>query len=149
MTEKHCFKVMGLPQAKGNMKGFPRGRHVIITDGNRNLKGWEQAVRYEAQRYVEGHKVQCADKTQAVVLTLSFYFQRPKTAPKALVHHNKRPDLDKLVRAVGDALTGILFVDDGQIDLLVAGKGYAHPGEASGVWIEFSSRPIKEARSRA
>ena len=146
MTEKHCFKVMGTPQTKGNMRGFPRGRHVIITDGNRNLKGWEQAVRHEAQRYVEQHHIACADKKHAITLSLSFYFQRPVSAPKSLIHHNKRPDLDKLARAVGDALTGILYIDDGQIDLLVAGKDFAHQGEASGVWIEFSTRPIREAK---
>jgi hypothetical protein len=39
-----------------------------------------------------------------------------------------RPDLDKLVRAVLDALTGPVLADDGQVVLLSAGKFY--PGDS-------------------
>jgi Holliday junction resolvase RusA-like endonuclease len=35
-----------------------------------------------------------------------------------------RPDLDKLIRAVGDALTGVLWTDDAQIVTWSTGKGY-------------------------
>lgn len=43
--------------------------------------------------------------------------------------HSKKPDLDKLVRAVQDALTGIIYKDDGQVCRLTANKNYAaHEG---------------------
>ena len=40
----------------------------------------------------------------------------------------RRPDLDKLQRAVLDALTGVLFSDDGQVVQLAAVKQYGQPG---------------------
>jgi Holliday junction resolvase RusA-like endonuclease len=48
--------------------------------------------------------------------------------PKRVIHSAKKPDLDKLVRTVFDGMTGILFKDDSQIILLVAGKEYAANG---------------------
>jgi Holliday junction resolvase RusA-like endonuclease len=138
---------MGEPEPKGNMKGFPRGRHVIITDGNKNLKGWEQAVRYEAQRYVEEHGLSCADaKTTAVVLHVEFSFQKPKSTAKSIVVKTTRPDLDKLIRAIGDALKGIIYDDDGQINMIVAEKKFAQPGQQAGVLIRFWVKPIRETR---
>jgi crossover junction endodeoxyribonuclease RusA len=143
----HEFRVMGEPEAKGNMKGFPRGRHVIITDGNKNLKAWEQAVRYEAQRYTELNQLQCASrKSFAVTLYLAFFFRKPVSMAKSIVLHNKRPDLDKLVRAIGDALTGIVYDDDSQIDVLTVEKGFAEEGDATGVRIRFSFHLIRETR---
>jgi crossover junction endodeoxyribonuclease RusA len=45
----------------------------------------------------------------------------------------KRPDLDKLVRGVFDALTGVCFTDDSRIVALQAGKRIAEIGEGPGV----------------
>jgi len=47
----------------------------------------------------------------------------------ALVWHQGRPDLDNMIKAVKDALTGIVYRDDGQICLEIASKKYAdEPG---------------------
>jgi Holliday junction resolvase RusA-like endonuclease len=37
-----------------------------------------------------------------------------------------RPDIDKLLRAVLDALTGLVFVDDGQVVTVNMAKEYAN-----------------------
>lgn len=39
--------------------------------------------------------------------------------------HTKKPDLDNLIKAVKDSLTGIVYRDDGQICLETANKRYA------------------------
>ena len=43
-----------------------------------------------------------------------------------------KPDLDKLIRAVLDGLTGVAYVDDAQVTLISASKSY---GSVEGVWI--------------
>jgi crossover junction endodeoxyribonuclease RusA len=81
-----------------------------------------------------------------VCLDLEFRFSRPKahfgtgknasrlktTAPH---RHASKPDVDKLVRAIGDALTGIAIRDDAQIASLSAEKVYS---EFAGVTVELS-----------
>lgn len=68
-------------------------------------------------------------------LTLAFELPRPKSLPKKVRHHTKRPDVDNLVKAVKDALRGIVYADDAQIVRLEARKGY---GDAPGVLIELA-----------
>lgn len=69
-----------------------------------------------------------------VRLELGFVMPRPKSAPKRSTPAAvKRPDLDKLVRAVMDAVTGVVVVDDSQVVHLVATKRIAEIGEPSGV----------------
>lgn len=135
---------MGTPESQGSSRGFVRGKRVIITSANKSLPAWRQSVRYEAQRYVEEHKVPCIDKTQAVILHLNFYFQKPESTSKRVVLHNKQPDLDKLTRAVGDALTGIVYDNDSRINVIMAAKDFAGPGQQTGVVIKFTSVAIKE-----
>jgi Holliday junction resolvase RusA-like endonuclease len=65
-------------------------------------------------------------------LIVGFYFQRPKShytakgtlkagAPRFM---KQKPDLDKLVRSVMDALSGYAFADDQQVALLQAHKDW-------------------------
>jgi crossover junction endodeoxyribonuclease RusA len=65
-------------------------------------------------------------------LVVVFYFPRPKShygarglKPSAPGWVTRTPDLDKLVRAVGDSLTGVCVRDDSLIVELVAMKRYA------------------------
>jgi crossover junction endodeoxyribonuclease RusA len=67
-----------------------------------------------------------------VSVTLTFFFPRPLghwgkkgLLPSAPRVPQVRPDLDKLVRAVLDALTGAAFHDDAQVWEIVARKRYA------------------------
>lgn len=63
-----------------------------------------------------------------VKLAVSFTLPRPKSAPKWRLWPDKKPDLDKLVRAIGDALTQSGAIsDDAQIVLLSADKQYGTP----------------------
>lgn len=59
--------------------------------------------------------------------------KRPKRA-KGLVWHSVRPDYDNLAKAIGDALKGIVYVDDGSIARAVVEKVY---GDPPGVEIEI------------
>lgn len=72
-----------------------------------------------------------------------FTFARPKRHRRANGDlrddapwwHGTRPDVDKLCRAILDAITGIVIGDDGQVCELVAGKVYGdEPGAHVMVW---------------
>lgn len=119
------FTVLGIAAAKGNMKAFPFQRTdgtlgAATTEGTKGSKDWQIAVRNAAQQqcggcYFDG----------PVRLAIVFLLPRPKTLPARVKHHTKKPDIDKLVRAVKDALKGVVWGDDSQVVELFARKGYA------------------------
>jgi hypothetical protein len=76
--------------------------------------------------------------TGALELRATFVFPRPKShfgtgrnagklKPSAPALVTTRPDLDKLVRAIGDALTGVVFSDDAHLAVVHAEKHYGSP----------------------
>ena len=75
--------------------------------------------------------------TGPVRVQLEFVLPRPTSLPKSKPTPAavKRPDTDKLVRAVLDALTGVVWGDDSQVVALHATKRVAELGEQPGVSI--------------
>jgi len=62
----------------------------------------------------------------ALTMTCTFVMPRPKSAPKRRIWPEVKPDLDKLVRALCDALTQCgAWGDDSQLVQLTATKVYA------------------------
>jgi Holliday junction resolvase RusA-like endonuclease len=117
------FRVYGTPIPQGSMRGFvSRGvgkARVILTSANTKTEPWRQDVA--AQAIKAGIE---PIPTGPVRLHVVFYLPRPKSRPKKCIHPDVRPDLDKLLRAVLDALTSIGFRDDAQVCELVAEKCY-------------------------
>jgi len=58
-------------------------------------------------------------------LTVHFYLTRPVSAPKRRRYPERKPDLDKLARAVLDGITGIAITDDARIVSMFVHKHYA------------------------
>jgi Holliday junction resolvase RusA-like endonuclease len=58
--------------------------------------------------------------------------------------HASTPDIDKLCRAVMDALTSVVWIDDRQVARLVASKRWPDEGEAPGASIRI--RELAETR---
>ena len=62
-----------------------------------------------------------------VAMTLDFEVKKPRTVKRD--YPTVPPDLDKLIRAVLDALTGIAYHDDAQVVHLITTKIYSeNPG---------------------
>ena len=125
-----AFTVYGVAQPKGNMRAVhPKGmKFPVITDSNRSVKSWSQLVAQGASDAIQQlPEQQRAVMTGAVRLTVGFYMPRPKKF--ATVRHASTPcvtmpDWDKLARAIGDALTKVVYLDDAQIVEAVIGKFY-------------------------
>lgn len=106
-------------------------------ESNPRTRPWRAAVTAEAAETMKDRRV----ITGPVELTVVFHFLRPKghygtgknegvVKGSAPSHHTKTPDLDKLIRAIGDALKGVVLRDDSQICAVRARKTYGETAKA-------------------
>lgn len=107
------FRVNGIPIPQGSMKVI-NGR-VLHSQGSA-LAGWRSLIGWEAR--LAG----ASPHSLPVKITITFTMPRPKTVKRALP--SVAPDLDKLIRAVLDGLTGVAYEDDGQVVQIHAQKLY-------------------------
>lgn len=123
------FEALGKPIEQGSMTGFqdPRTGRVVMrhTDG---LPEWRRTVAQACARAMRGRAP--VGKHKPLLLGCEFRFDRPVAGKPgsnmALAWPTLGHDEDKLTRAVRDALTGVLYVDDGQ----VVGSSLNEPGTA-------------------
>lgn len=127
------FTVTGLPVPQGSLRAIlPKrsARPVVIHARSQALAVWRASVAYAAQRALGGLPPVAVGP---VALSGMFILPRPRSAPQGLRTAKQRlqwerpwrkPDLDKLTRALLDGLTGVLFADDGQVVHLNLSKAY-------------------------
>lgn len=134
------LEVLGTPAPKGSARAFYKAgmkRAVVVKDNSERQRGWEAAVRFEAQRTAPGDAPAFVDKPLAV--RIEFRLARPgghwgkgkragRLVPSAPSAPRGKPDIDKLARATLDALTGAIFDDDARIVELLVVKLWATPG---------------------
>lgn len=125
------FFVPGVPRPQGSMQAIvSKSTGRAFMKQNPTLAEWRNAVVVKAWEAVEEHDWQVIDEGPAH-LEVQFFFARPKShsrkrrdADRGIKHDGS--DLDKLVRAIGDALgTAGLYADDRQITSIHARKFYA------------------------
>lgn len=99
------FAVPGNPVPKGSMKFVGRSKRgkPLMTHDNPALRGYMERVKIAANIEVAGRK----PMTGPVYVSLVFCMDVKDITAKL--------DIDKLVRGVLDAMTGIIYVDDGQV----------------------------------
>lgn len=123
------FFVTGDPKTQGSMRQM-RGR--VVHDQGPRLMYWRNDVRGKAFDAMAGR----APFEGPVHVETRFLLERPKSVPvKKRPQPTAKPDLDKLARAVGDALTGVCWKDDAQVVAWLASKDYAPSGTHPGVLI--------------
>lgn len=124
--------IPGNPAAKGNIRYLgQRGGRAILTDATKNLKPWDSHVR-SALADDEGQPKARFDG--AVHVELEFVMPRPLSTPKKRTPAAvKKPDLDKLQRAVFDAISSAgVWRDDSQVVSVTATKRIAEIDETPG-----------------
>jgi len=135
LTKKNAFQEAGLIEFFVPGKPAPQGskRHVgrgILVEASKEVGPWRERIALAAA----DHADTLIQKPDEVRVLLQFTLPRPASAPKTRkLPASKRPDLDKLARAVLDALTNVIFEDDSQVVSLNASKYIADPGEQPGV----------------
>jgi crossover junction endodeoxyribonuclease RusA len=128
----HEFFVHGTPVPQGSMKAFMVAGRPRVTSDNNNLKPWREAVKSRAiEEAISRIEV-------PVAVELEFRMPRPKSYPKRIVWPLRKPDLDKLVRAVFDALTeASVWTDDALVVCLHARKEFADERSPMGVYVRI------------
>lgn len=142
----HRFFVPGIPVPKGSARSYinrKTGKLATVQDNREKQKPWAATIGWRAQ------ETGCKVTDGPVQLSLEFVMPRPKchygTGKNASTlkpqfesdRHTVKPDLDKLIRCVKDALTGIAWRDDCQVDRVAKlVKRYSDgPNDPCGVWI--------------
>lgn len=126
------------PEGSHRYVGYRFGRPVVAHD-NPRLAGWRTIVARAA-----------ADAARAagwapqydgpVAVEARFYLPRPKR-PRFPDYAATKPDLDKLARAVGDALAapGGILLEDSRIVTWVLTKRWASDGQPPGVHVAVTA----------
>ena len=88
----------------------------IVHNKTKDLMEWRSKVGQAA------HLAGCTPITGAITITMRFRYLRPKSVIRT--QPTVPPDLDKQIRSILDALTGIAYVDDSQVVEITATKRY-------------------------
>lgn len=130
MTEV-SFTVYGQAQPAGSKTaGVTKGGKMFVRDSAKKGAPWRREVARTAAEAMNGDGL----LDGALELSVIFTVPRPKghygvrgLRPSAPEHPTVRPDVTKLLRAVEDACTGIVWRDDSQIVAQHAIKRYGEP----------------------
>lgn len=122
---KICFTVYGVPLAQGRPRFKRIGNHVQTFDPQES-RSWKESVRAQAIQYLQSNGGVIPIKG-GINVYLFFFLPRPKSLPKKVLLHLKKPDLDNLTKLILDALRGICYKDDSQIVRLLVTKQYGEP----------------------
>lgn len=111
------FRVDGTPATKGSWRVFVRGGKPSLVADNPGEPVWAQLVAWSARAALRNRLE--PDRRRYRVRAV---FTLPPS-PGGRAHRKNRRDLDKLVRSILDALTGIVWLDDEQVDEVLTCKG--------------------------
>lgn len=104
----------------------PEGRPRVAKAGKfyrvytpKKTREWKEYIALQSLEYRPDAPYECP-----IILQLGFYLPRPKSLPKKVVHHIKKPDIENLAKSILDALEGIFYKNDSQVVHLTIGKYY-------------------------
>lgn len=116
------FVVAGEAIPQGSMRGFVNKNtgQAIVTSANKRTRAWRDRVADEAREHLEGfgHGMLTGAVGIRVVFTMvrpAGHFGKRGLLPSARRRPTVKPDIDKLLRAILDALTGVAYRDDAQV----------------------------------
>ena len=130
--------VPGTPVQQGSKRHVGGGRMVEAAKG---LQPWRQLIAMAASQAMREAGFTVVEPKVEVTVSATFVFKRLGNAPKREPGRTPMvapPDIDKLLRAVLDALTGVCFHDDGQVTHTETHKVRAAVGEMTGVHLTIT-----------
>jgi len=127
------IQVYTKPEPQGSARAFVRGGRAVITSANKKLKPFRTEVTSCALEAMGNQVMPRFAKHVPVKLVITFTFLKPESTPKKRLFPVVKPDLDKILRATLDSLTGVIFHDDAQVVQVMTEKIY---GNIEGVRID-------------
>lgn len=123
------------PATQGSKKHVGRGRLVEVS---KNLPRWRALVSAQAAAALAEQRGGIMFPGPVAVVHEYVLYRPSSLSPrKPTPPATKRPDLDKLERAVLDAITHIVIADDAAVVGQLSHKRLAEPGEAMGLHISI------------
>lgn len=133
MSDGFVIRAYGTPIGQGSLRTFTsKAGRTFVTSDSKKMKPWRQDVADLARE--AGARIRLG----AVHVLITFYLPRPtakRRNKRLIVHPDVKPDIDKLARAILDALTRIAWKDDGQVTDLSIRKTYETSEEPIGARI--------------
>lgn len=131
MVEPLEFRAYGTPRPQGSKRYVGNGRFIEASD----VKPWRAAIANAAFEVWSSKGSQ--QFTDPVVVTAIFFMAKPKSVKR--LFPSVAPDLDKKMRALGDALSvdSPILLDDSLIVRWEATKVYAMSPELAGVYVHI------------
>lgn len=132
---RHTVIVAGVPITQGSMRAVPAGAghsRVIHSNGSK-IDIWRRSIVDAVHRQL-GEEIELLEGP--LRLSAAFRLPPPASLPKrrrTWPTGARSGDLDKLLRALGDAITGVLIDDDSRIVDARVTKDWAGPGAQPGV----------------
>lgn len=131
------FRVFGIPQPRGSKKAItvPGRRRGLLIDDNKQSGPWMDVVRFYARQAMRDARIP-EPFSGPLCLKVIFFRARPKghlrtngdVKPTAPAFPATKPDSSKYMRAVEDAMSTIVYVDDGQLVDSWPSKRWGKPG---------------------
>lgn len=123
--------VYGLPQPAGSkVAGRSKAGKLFVRDAAKGSAPWKRQVAQAAGEAMNGTGLMDGPlelHARFVLPRPAGHFGKRGLLPSAPTHPTKRPDTTKLVRAVEDALTGVVWRDDAQVVVQTAVKQFGEP----------------------
>lgn len=126
------FVIPGEPVGKGRARASRTTKSVILHTPEKT-QNYENHCRRFAKDAMKGRIVM----TGAVGLTLDLYVQPPLSWSKKKIElalsgelkPTSKPDFSNVLKAIEDAMNGIVYADDSQIVMVTGSKNYSsNPG---------------------
>jgi crossover junction endodeoxyribonuclease RusA len=120
------YRIDAIPRPQGSKRHVGGG---IMLESSKHVANWRAFARLCAVQAMQGREI--AAKGTPVRLVVRFRFDRPQKhynskglKSDAAMFHVSKPDSDKLLRALLDSMSGVVFYDDSQVCELSIDKCY-------------------------
>jgi Holliday junction resolvase RusA-like endonuclease len=139
--------IPGVPVAQGRPRAFRTKAGAIRTFDPAKSRNWK-AMAHEHMRAAMDQAGMAAPFAGAVLCRVFAVFTCPKSdwRKRARIRrcHAKRPDAENVAKAVLDAATGVIWLDDAQVAELSVSKVIGAQGEAP--YVQVTVQALEEVR---
>ena len=137
-------EIPGEPCAQGRPRFARRGQHMVAYDPAKS-RTWKATAQDHMRHAMAGSQ----PMQGPVECELFATFTCPKSdwrkrEPVIARWHAKKPDAENVAKAILDAATGVLWLDDAQVSKLEVSKVIASQGAAPGVRVEVRALGVNK-----
>lgn len=128
------FTVLGKPAPQGSKRYVGNGRMV---EASKHLEPWRMATRIAAMEAMRASRLPTYTGPVDVHVHYTFAISPSSRGRTDGMLHAIRPDLDKLLRATLDGITGVVIDDDSRVANLSSRKTWTTGEQGAQITVMF------------